>query len=589
MIRALPVLAKQFQQSEHPRGQKGRFVAGGPGTQSQGQVGHLTAPDQPRPPKRSLERAPSYNRIGARTPSLPVAYTGSTTPELPIGSFQQAELTLQKPGDVPADAHKALLHHLVGIIQAEREPTIERGAAPKKKGKLRGQVLIPEGTERRTVRRAYNHAAMLALHDHGVGVYDFKMDDALKAEMTPMVDFMRYTRRHLGAVIRRTPATKGTWRPYRAAFGVPFPKGGKTVRGTNQERLRVPPRDQFVKAAPLGALAKGAFGADQQLDQNVLPAQQGVDRFARYRKALAMDESQGMHDLKQLTPAQDQQRKKAGIAFRMKRQSGAPMPMGGMAGSVAGLGLPRAPGLGLAGAFGAPRAPGLGGMAKAFDEGKHRRAKDGEFSSGGESDTLAQPTQIVGGALGAEAANLAVGRVTQKPIDKLASKIGRRTAAQIRLAGRRSGAMAEGVSADVIRGQAKLFGHIKTAGAKGMLGAAAGLGAGLAGDYLGDLLARKATGAQGNDDKYRHLSLLGTATGVAGMVVGHKYLGSKFWRPLRYNGTKHGLFGLAGTVAGALAGEIGGNLVDERTGATDVLVATNRKTVARFAQNARKA
>jgi hypothetical protein len=46
--------------------------------------------------------------------------------------------------------------------------------------------MIPEGTPRRSINRAYNHAAMLALHDFGVMDYDFHMPDDVKAELQPL-------------------------------------------------------------------------------------------------------------------------------------------------------------------------------------------------------------------------------------------------------------------------------------------------------------------------------------------------------------------------------------------------------------------
>lgn len=183
--------------------------------------------------------------IGARTKELPISYTGSRAPEQAVGSFLQADMVDQKPKALTAAEHKAMKDKLARTAEALREPIVAAGFEPKKRGKRRGMIMIPEGTEKRSIHRAYNHAAVMAMHGYGVGRYVFKMDEATKAELTPLIHFMRYTKRRLGDAFMAE--NKGGWRPYRQEFGQPF-KDNRRDKITGEIRLRVPPMDQFVKS-----------------------------------------------------------------------------------------------------------------------------------------------------------------------------------------------------------------------------------------------------------------------------------------------------------------------------------------------------
>ena len=223
-------------------------------------------------------------------------------------------------------------------------------------------------------------------------------------------------------------------------------------------------------------------------------------------------------------------------------------------------------------------------LVKSFEEDKHKRSDLGEFSREGdkEKSDLVQPAQIIGGAIGASVAAGAAGAVAARPVAHIAQVVGRRAAAGIRLSASKAGVMSNPFSSSIIRGQAKLGGYMAHAGVKGLLAASIGVAAGLAGDYLGDKGARVVTGKTGAEDEYRHASIIGMATGMAGMAMGHKVIASRLWRPLRYSGVRRGLAGVTAAVIGSIAAEGAGNLVDEHIRATDMLAGVNRRTTERF-------
>ena len=163
--------AHAYDEAKHPRGARGRFAGGGTAT--------IVQP-------RSLTRGEAWQRTGAKLPGIPIGYTGSREKELPVGSFTHHQLKAQVPDAMSADDHRELVGSLVSVIANERSSAIEKGHERR---------LIPDGTERHTINRAYNHAAMHSLHSFGTHDYDFKMDDHLKAELTPLVPFMRYAHR----------------------------------------------------------------------------------------------------------------------------------------------------------------------------------------------------------------------------------------------------------------------------------------------------------------------------------------------------------------------------------------------------------
>ncbi len=936
--------------------------------------------------KRSGVSGTKAWRIGAKTPELPIAYTGSKALEQPVGSFKVAQLDFHpRPEDVSQEAHAALHHGLRQSIEAMREPTIAAGMTPKKRGKQRGQVLIPEGTERRSVHRAYNHAAMLAMHQYGIGHYNFAMSDEVKAELTPLVGFMRYAKRNVSNHMWATQ--KGHWKPYRAAHGIPF-GDQRRDRTTGEVRLRVPPQHELIKAAATGAessqvapmaaasgaaagltgytLARGmtappavASRAKSSLRQTMrsgLHAARMGDMEAHVRQAHAAGAAAADGAVRAGSGAKAQSSAyqaafskllattPVGSARSATLRSAALRPGSAKQALRAGAALSHAGRVGRVALGAAALGAGLGAIGSAtgllkgatsndlgkFDEAKVHRASSGEFTSAGGEDAaaadtskwtdrhpyltgaaagvgawpaggaakdvvslargtpgrfrvgaveghlarlprksvpratvdrdlavqqwksgmsgsllnggqgigtrmnrfvagagggsdkfaaqvhhltstrhgfdtadetpkklwrgtsgegsqamlrakvgdvvtnhvptswttsrriasgfaaqanlgtpfqqtakadrntkvrtvirnphalpnmaaidklnptslldhlserevllgggtklrvdrikdskhgrvvlatalhqdpkasfrrgvaarlkdpvfhagrgwrgvwggalltgpaawathtlwgnqvksqqagalgkaasyggstgyaapaaprapsapkadneardLVQPAQIAGGALGASLAAGAAGAAAKKPIANAAGVVGRRAAAGFRMQAARSGAMHNTVTAGIVRSQSKLAGHFSRLGTKGLLGAGVGIAAGLAGDYVGDLAARRATGKTGAQDEYRHASTVGMATGMLGMAAGHKAVASRLWRPLRYKGVRRGVAGLAAAVIGSVAAEAGGNLIDEKTHATDMLAGVNRRTVGRFAQ-----
>jgi hypothetical protein len=308
-----------FVEAKHKRDQGGRFAG-----MDHGNTPSFSPKRISVPPMRSMTRGESWQRTGIKIAELPTSYTGSRDREMPVGSFTHHSWKPQIPAKGnPAD-HERLVKSLVSVIQANKPGTISRAQE---------QGLIPEGTPRRTVLRAFHHASLLGLHDYGVGKYDFKMDDDLKAEMKPLEGFMRYARRRVKSSMLGTE--RGGWRPYRAEFGQSFPTPKIDKRPDSptfgQERKRVPPNDVLVKVAAAMPPAMPRPG--------VIPANAvgpGVSRFDRYRAYLARNEAMGMRSHVMLTPAQKLQRLKAGIAERRKVQTGAPKLQPGMPGSLAG-------------------------------------------------------------------------------------------------------------------------------------------------------------------------------------------------------------------------------------------------------------
>lgn len=203
--------------------------------------------------RRTRATMPGYYRIASKTPGMPVHYTGSSSKEQPVGSFKVHQLTDQRPKVVSPRDHIALRARLGRIVAGQAEGTIAAGKLPKRRGKLRGETLIPEGTPEHTVRRAYAHAAATALHNYGVINYDFAMDDALKQELQPLHGFMLFAKRRVMDTMFANE--KGGYAPYRAELGETFhaKRNGKLTGVTRQ---RMSPRTQMIKAEPMGSLRK---------------------------------------------------------------------------------------------------------------------------------------------------------------------------------------------------------------------------------------------------------------------------------------------------------------------------------------------
>ncbi len=291
-----PGMTKSFDEARHPRGAGGKFASGSGSTRGRAIIAAL--PDRVRfgspapsmrsaqdnhsvssPPIRSPMRNSSVWRTGSKLPGLPREYTGSPNNERTSGTFEHIELRQQIPRKMPVADHMDRLRHLSDTIRDSRAEILAN-ADKNRKGKkhvylksneaatkrLYGGVaqwrmkpdLYPEGTPKASLNRAYNHGAMLALHDFGLVHYDFKMDDHLKNEMTPLIPMIRYVRRSLGHKL--AIAAPGQNHQYINEFGKPYADKRTHRVGpmAGKPRLRVAPREQLVKGygAALGALGR---------------------------------------------------------------------------------------------------------------------------------------------------------------------------------------------------------------------------------------------------------------------------------------------------------------------------------------------
>ena len=273
--------AHAYDEAKHPRGARGRFAGGGTAT--------IVQP-------RSLTRGEAWQRTGAKLPGIPIGYTGSREKELPVGSFTHHQLKAQVPDAMSADDHRELVGSLVSVIANERSGAIEKGHERR---------LIPDGTERHTINRAYNHAAMHSLHSFGTHDYDFKMDDHLKAELTPLVPFMRYAHRRVKDVM--LAKHKGKWRPYREAFGQPF-NDLRRDKITGAIRKRVRPNQELIKRiSPVTVLATGgtaalaALGVGAAIHNRLKEAR---DKDGRWKKSAVTSRLTGRDYVEKLAKAE---------------------------------------------------------------------------------------------------------------------------------------------------------------------------------------------------------------------------------------------------------------------------------------------
>lgn len=198
----------------------------------------------------------------------------------------------------------------------------------------------------------------------------------------------------------------------------------------------------------------------------------------------------------------------------------------------------------------------------------------------GRDRSLFQPLQMAGGAAGAALLGGYGGKLAARLAFSRAARFGRRAGAFVRLAGRVAGAaghtMPGAFASGVARHQSRMAQRIATAGARAGATTAGVIGGSAAGDFAGDYAARRATGAHGEDDEYRHASLLGMAGGAAGGILGHIGVGGmrrmRWARPMMRRGAT-----VLGATGGAVAGEASGNVHDERFGVSDGAASVNRR------------
>lgn len=206
--------------------------------------------------------------IGAMNATLrihvPKAYRGQ--PDRPRVSPRTKKLALRAVQDTHqdvrilnptmlAEAHRypqmrEIIQRAVQVVRDHQKGAIERGQE---------DGLIPEGTRPGTVVRAYKHAALRAMHHAGLVDYDTQMDDAAKAEFTPLKRFMLYSYRRVFDHLNQGPL-KGKWAPFREEFGR-LHRQKKHGQYTGVERMRMRPAE-LIKAYGAPRLARPLRAAD---------------------------------------------------------------------------------------------------------------------------------------------------------------------------------------------------------------------------------------------------------------------------------------------------------------------------------------
>lgn len=272
----------QFDESKHARDDSGRFASkGGSGTPPSFRQRQLVEAS----PGRLLEEkwgrgraaglfqqgksgVPGRGHDGGRAHPFTILtrndklmedtreeYTGERGQQAQVDGYQRHAMTWQRPKGLKAKEHDAIRSTLVETIRVNRDPAVEQAIERR---------LVPDDVSRRLINRAYNLAAMRALHEFGVGKFDYAMGDELKREMLPMVPAMRYWQRRIGDRMRADERTKAKWQPYKEEFGEPYPdrRLDKRPGKGNQLRLRWPksqsPHTEYIKATMPGELLKAS-------------------------------------------------------------------------------------------------------------------------------------------------------------------------------------------------------------------------------------------------------------------------------------------------------------------------------------------
>ncbi len=180
---------------------------------------------------------------------------GDVTPEKgQRWGYKQFSFTPQKLAGMSDENYTALAQKVGSKIKELREKVITNGyernhpALERNWGEL--VRMIPAGTPPADARLAYTHAARIALHELGIGKYQYAMDDELKRKLDPMKYFIIYAKRAIDQEIRRDTKGSVNWRAFKEEFGEPFKKP-KYDKVTGQERKRFYPAygvHNFVKA-----------------------------------------------------------------------------------------------------------------------------------------------------------------------------------------------------------------------------------------------------------------------------------------------------------------------------------------------------
>ncbi len=286
-------MKKFFDSSKHPRSH-GKFAS------SRGAQAIMNAPNSVRfggganmsghpalaaEPRRTMTRGEGWQRIGSRIAALPVHYTGEKTMSRPAGSYLHLTLTNQIPKGMPVAEHQARVAKYVQMVKDSRKEILE-GAEKNRPGKkhvylkahepaARGVAkwrmkpdLYPEGTPAATLHRAYNHAALVHMHERGLVAHKFAMDDHLKDELKHTEPFMRYAIARLK--LKADAAMPGERAPYVQAFGQPF-HHRKNGAATGKVSQRLAPNKQLIKASPISAFRAVGQRAVGALDRAAAP------------------------------------------------------------------------------------------------------------------------------------------------------------------------------------------------------------------------------------------------------------------------------------------------------------------------------
>ncbi|MEJ0047050.1 MAG: DUF6496 domain-containing protein [Rhodospirillales bacterium] len=148
-----------------------------------------------------------------------------------------------------------------------------------------GKPMIPDGTPRGTLLRAYRHASHLALHDFGTVDYDFRMDPHLRDEMKPLTNFIRYARNRVADHL--FTAAPGEWKPFRKEFGQPFSDQRRDMRPWSEEygqvRRRTRPNEVLVKR-------NGGFAKCSTMQKTHITLSKGANTAQRAKIKLTMHE-----------------------------------------------------------------------------------------------------------------------------------------------------------------------------------------------------------------------------------------------------------------------------------------------------------
>lgn len=265
--------ARNFDPAKHPRNH-GRFatvrgaaaIANAPDHVRYGGIPSLSGRmSAPVAPMRSPTRGEAWQKIGSKINAIPVHYTGEKSLSRPVGSYLHLTIANQIPKTLTVQDHQKNVAKFIQTVKDKRKEILEGAekARPGKKhiylkphepasgGRTHWRMkpdLYPEGTPASTLHRAYNHAALLAMHDHGLVDYDFKMDDALKDELKPTEPFIRYARQRLFQ--EGAKALPGVRRQQLEHFGTARMKR-KNGKETGQISHRFRPNQQLIKATPI--------------------------------------------------------------------------------------------------------------------------------------------------------------------------------------------------------------------------------------------------------------------------------------------------------------------------------------------------